>query len=183
MGRFLATGLMTKISASKKEMEKGKITIDELKEKAEKSLHFDLSLYELSETDNYYIFTLKTEVLAEQLIPFLNDFLFRIGNSSEEAQEVIDKLKKHPPENWLKLAEEKSMTYFQDDAYGDPEYLYFLKDFRPSVQLNFDSILFAIEGKILMEEYGQQFTFFKYCITQTYKQYPIATALRIYITG
>jgi hypothetical protein len=39
------------------------------------------------------------------------------------------------------------------------------------------------KGKIIMEEYGQQFNFFKYCMLQAYNQFPIASALRVYITG
>jgi len=44
MGQFVATGLVIELSASRKEMEKGKISSEELKKEIEKSMLFDMGL-------------------------------------------------------------------------------------------------------------------------------------------
>jgi hypothetical protein len=40
-----------------------------------------------------------------------------------------------------------------------------------------------MEGKIVMETYGRQFRFFKYAMVQAFKEFMLAGALRVYITG
>jgi hypothetical protein len=39
------------------------------------------------------------------------------------------------------------------------------------------------EGKISTEVFGRQFNFFDYCIHETFSEFPIVKALRVYISG
>ena len=184
MGQFLATGLVTKMSVSKQKMEKGKITLDEIREKLENNFHYDLSIFDEKEEDEYIVWSLNNKLMEKELIPFLKKFLYKINYYTQNTDNVIRELENNTADKWLEIAENRSLEYFQIDEYGEDEYIYFAnKDFRPSIKINSTSIMFSAEGKIIMEEYGTQFNFYKYCMVQTYKEFKIASALRIYITG
>ncbi|MCK5674138.1 MAG: hypothetical protein KAH95_12225 [Spirochaetales bacterium] len=80
----------------------------------------------------------------------------------------------------MELAESKSQFAFQYDDGGMWD---IFRVNGSKIRIYYDSILLSMEGKIMMEEYGRQFNFFKYTIMQTYKNFSLAGALRIYITG
>lgn len=184
MGQFLSTGLVTRMSVSKQEMQKGKINIEEVRERLQTNFHYNLSIFDEKEEDEYITWTISNKLMEEELIFFLKEFLYRITDDSGNADDVINKLEEKGVKNWLEIAEEKELYDFQIDKYGESEYLYFSnKDFRPSVRIDFTNIMLSAEGKIMMETYGRQFNFYKYCMIQTYKEFKIASALRIYITG
>lgn len=128
---------------------------------------------------------LKDKVFQHQLIPLLEKLYPIIYNKSKyyDYKEILNKLKSTEPSLFLALAKDKSYEEFQIDPYGEDDYLYFEKKFKPSVTLSYDSIMLSAEGKISMEVYGRQFNFFKYCITQTFGEFSLANAIRVYITG
>nr|VFK06080.1 MAG: hypothetical protein BECKLPF1236A_GA0070988_1000123 [Candidatus Kentron sp. LPFa]VFK22655.1 MAG: hypothetical protein BECKLPF1236C_GA0070990_1000128 [Candidatus Kentron sp. LPFa] len=66
------------------------------------------------------------------------------------------------------------------DEYGMWDYL---EKNHSSIQIYYDSLLLSMEGKISMESFGRQFKFFKYTMMQTFKQFGLSEALRVYITG
>ena len=186
MGRYLAIGIATNLSISKVEMKKGKIRKSEFLKQLEISLHFPVSIYDVTETDDDIILTLKNEIFTSELIPFLEKFypiLYMDKDESGEAVRAINKLRTSPPSDWMKIAEEKDLYYFQKDEYGENDRLLFDKDFQPRVKVCSDCIMFSAEGKIMMEVFGRQFSFFKYCMKEAFREFAIAGALRVYITG
>nr|VFJ91287.1 MAG: hypothetical protein BECKLFY1418B_GA0070995_10258 [Candidatus Kentron sp. LFY] len=78
--------------------------------------------------------------------------------------------------------EEKREELFQYDSDGEWDYL---EDNHSTIRVRHDCLLLSLEGKIPMEEHGRQFIFLKYAMAQAFKQFPfpLAGALRIYITG
>jgi len=183
MGQFLATGLVIEMTVSKKELDAGKISIDELFEGMKFKLNFNLDIYELTEKEDYLIFKLKDTIFKNELFPFLEVFLPKMYGKDSSVEDVLSKLKSTSNDKWMEIAQKKSLHYFQIDKYGEYETLYFEKDFNPRIEINSKSILLSLEGKIIMEEYGNQFNFYKYCMVQTFKEFSLATALRVYITG
>jgi len=184
MGQYLATGLVTRMSWSKKEMAKGKLSDEEIWGKLENEGHYKKSLSDESETEEYVVYTLKNSIFEKELIPFLKQFLYQISEDSIDVSKLLESLENTPADKWLDIAVKKSFYCFQEDNYAEPEYLYFgTKDFRPRLSVNCDSIMLAAEGKIIMESYGRQFAFYKYCISKTFAEFYLASAIRIYITG
>ena len=53
MGQFLAMGLAHEIVTSRDDLKKKQISIEELRQEMEKSLLFDLRLYDETEIDKY----------------------------------------------------------------------------------------------------------------------------------
>ncbi len=185
MGQYLAIGLVTVANVSKKELGQGNITAPELLAEMERQLHFHPQLYEMQETANGLIFNLKQDVLQAQLLPFLEEFYpFVYDEDSEDGYgKVLTRLRTTEPSTWLALAEGKYFYSLQEDRYGHGDTLYFKKDFRPKVRISYKHIMLSMEGKIIMEEYGRQFHFFKHCMVQAFAKHPLAGALRVYITG
>ena len=183
MGQYLSIGLVTECGCSKKKLEQQNVTQEELIDGMKNKLHFDPTIYNLSEVNDNYLFTLKPDVLEQQLIPFLEKLYPLLYPDSSDYQSTLDALKKTPPAEWLNFAEEKREEAFQIDEYGQNEYFRFDKPFRPSASIFSTSIMLAAEGKIMMEESGMLFNVFRYCLQQTFINFPIAGAIRIYITG
>lgn len=184
MGQYLATGLVTQMSVSKQQMEKGKISKEEVREILEKKLHYDMRIFDEKEEEEAFIWSINENELGKELIPFLKKMLAELTGNSIEVDELIEKLEKSTPDKYIEIADEDSMYNYRIDSYGEDEYLSFQnKDFRPRLNISFETIMFHSEGKISMESYGGQFNFFKYCITQAYKEFKLSSAIRIYITG
>ena len=71
MGRYLAIGLVTECGCSKKKLDQQNVTQEELIDGMKNKLHFDPTIYNLSEANDNYLFTLKPDVLEQQLISIL----------------------------------------------------------------------------------------------------------------
>ena len=102
MGQFLAMGIATQLAVSKEKAEKEKITLEEVLQKMQQTLHFTADIYDFSEEKGYWTWTLKKKI-------------------------------------W--------------------------------------------EGKIVMEEYGGLFNFFRLCFQKAFPEFQMSKALRVYITG
>jgi len=186
MGQFLATGLVHEIVTSRREIEKKKISKEELRQEIEQTLLFDMTLYDETEMEEWLVFTLKNQILERDLIPFL-EILYPIvyGSDHDEYLKLLQELRTTPYTKWIDLANMRSNYAFQLDKYGESQYVRFLtKDFQPTVRLDFKTLmLYAGYGKIITEGIYNMLIFFKHCITETFKEHPIAKSMHVYITG
>ena len=186
MGQFLAMGIATQLAVSKEKAEKEKITLEEVLQKMQQTLHFTADIYDFSEEKGYWTWTLKKKIWEGELFNFLKAIypLLYVDKQHTDYEEVLGKLSETPASSWLELAEGKSFTSFQLDEYGENERLYFNeKPFRPKITVNFDSVALAMEGKIVMEQYGGLFNFFRLCFQKAFPEFQMSKALRVYITG
>lgn len=185
MGQYLTIGIATKCSTSKEDLQKHKITTEELLVKMQEEYHFEPSIYDMTETEDRYVFNLKPTILEKQLLPFLKKLYPKLYlGSSIDYTEIIELLESSAPDTWLDWLKDNGEEAFQLDSYGTSDYLYFDKPFRPYIRLSFSNIIMlSLEGKISMETYGRQFTFFKYCLQEAFKEFSLAKAVRIYFTG
>ena len=189
MGQYLAMGLTQEIRTSIEGLRRQKITNEELRQEIEQTLLFDLKLYDETETDGNLLFTLRNQMLETDLIPFLEKFYPMVyteqnGRNDEPYQGLLEQLRTTPSAEWLELAHKKTYSPFRFDRYAEPRYIRFAKDFRPSVELKFNCVmLYFGYGKILTEGIDDLTDFFKYCIHETFKEYPIAKSMQVYITG
>lgn len=183
MGQFLAIGLVTKWLIEKEELQEYNISKEMLIKNMKEQIHFDDTIYELSEQESYYILTLKPAILENQLLDFLREFYPVLYINRDSYTRTIKMLENSPPNKWSELSKEESNEEFQFDKYPKSEYIHFDINFRPTIKLDSESIILSVAGKIFMETYGEQFHFFKFCIQKTFEKYLIAKAIRVYITG
>jgi hypothetical protein len=186
MGQYLALGITTKLTVSKEEAAEVKISLDEVLQKMQQTLHFSSDIYDFSEEKGYWSWTLKKAIWEDELLNFLKTIypLLYLDKGYEDYEEVLEKLSQYEASSWLEIAEGKSFSSFQIDHYGEDERLYFNdKPFRPKIKVSLESVALAMEGKIMMEVYGGFFNFFKLCIQKAFPDYQISKAIRVYITG
>lgn len=184
MGRVLSIGIVVEWSASKKHLQKHGITKDELIAEMRIKKHFEPQIYDFLEIEEDYFFNLQSVVIENQLLPFLEKFYPLVYlDRNKYFADTLEMLKNSEPSTWLGLAKEKRCEEFQYDPYGESEYLYFDKPFNPHAQIASKAIMLSHEGKISMEVFGRQFNFFKYCMQETFSEFSIAKALRVYISG
>ncbi len=178
MGQFLAIGLTTNVGVSKKDTVA--ISSEQLLELMKTQLHFVPEIYDFVDENDAYSFSLKDEILSSQLIPLLSavyPHLYRIPGYYEP---VLKKLQELPPSEWLKWAKDKPEEAFQFDPYGMYDYL---RMNNSTIPVYYKCLMLSAEGKIVMEEYGRQFLFLKYTMTQAFQAFSLAGSLRLYITG
>ena len=183
MGQFLAVGLTTEINISKSELKKAELDTKQVQEKMKEDFFFVPEIYSVNESDDQYFFRLKDDILHQQLIPFLKEIYPFLYNNADSPyfKYVLKDLASMEPGQWLKWAKDKPEEAFQGDGYGSRDRIE--SSGSRQVWINYYSVILSMEGKIAMEAYGRQFNFFKYTMMQTFKQYSIAGALRVYITG
>ena len=182
MGQFLAIGLTTDIFVKTEEINKAKLSLDDLTKTMEKKFYFNSKIFsvENKEYDGYVHFKLKDDVLYEQLISFLNEIYPELYDDTKYYTHIIDELKNMDKEKWIDWAKTKPEEAFQFNEYGMPDYI--REDFT-NISINYDTIILSMEGKIMMEEYGRQFVFMKSMIVKALKDHDLAGAIRIFITG
>lgn len=180
MGQFLGIGLATDAAVAKKEIEKAGIEPSQLEDAMRHQLRFVPEIYTRCDTDDYYGFELQSDIFHSQLIPLLETLYPLLYDEPVYYQSILQKLATSPPEQWVEWAKEKPKEAFQADDYGMSEWL---GEGFHRARVNYSHILLSMEGKIAMEVFGRQFRFFKYTMMSTFKAFPLAGALRVYISG
>ena len=190
MGQFLAIGLPYKIIAIPERANKP-VTLEDVRAEMERSLHYDMNLYDGEEGEKSHILTLKNEPLKEGLLPFLESFYPKIyakmesrqSEDSRDSVKALETLRSIPFEQWIDFASDKSNYAFQMSECSGLKNLEIQKDFRPRVQLRLDCIiLYHGSGKIITEGIGDFTTFFKFCMQEAFAEHPIVKAVEIYVT-
>jgi hypothetical protein len=186
MGQYTAIGLMYKAFVSKEKMDRENISVEELRNEMQQSLSYDMALYDESITDGYVVYTLKDDVMKEGLIPFLEVFYPVIQPYKEkEYANILKTLQSTASDKWIEYAKEQTgeLLFFMDN-YAESRYVEFNKTFQPFVGVSFKFIMLKRGyGKIVTEGMVDFFNIFKYCISGTFKDYPIAKSINAYITG
>ena len=180
MGQFLAIGLATRIGVAKAEINAAHLTFEQLQERMRQDVGYHSEIYTVSESDNGYFFALKDAVFQEQLLPLLETLYPLLYKNAEYYDGVLQTLHTLPPSAWMAWAEGKPAEAFQFDRYGVGDSIW---EKQMRIHLSYESLLLSMEGKVVMETYGRQFAFIKYTMEQAFRQFSLARALRIYITG
>lgn len=184
MGQYLAIGLSTHISVSRQEVEKAQWTQEELIAQMQNDLKLPLDNYQLEAGETKWVWTLRPDLLASELIPFLQGLypaLYPQEGGENDSEAVLRGLTERPPDQWMRWAEGKPHYSFQADRYGTSDYL--SANFGRRVGVHYLDILLSMEGKIMMEEYGRQFRFWQQCMVNRFAEFALARSLRIYLTG
>jgi hypothetical protein len=190
MGEYLATGLIVKASYPKSILQEAKWTQQEFEKFLLAKAGLDASLYDVSEAADYrkkeYLqYALKPSVLTkENLLPFLREFYPQFFDSNADSYTgTLAVLENTKDDKLLTLAEDKSEIPFQYDAYAHPDYFRLPIDFRPNVQVNYNMIMLAMEGKLMTEGISSHLRFFQRCVQEHFAQFVLAKTLKIYTTG
>ena len=185
MGQFLAIGLRIKATIYKDEMEKhlnGK-TIDDVLGQIEAK--FGLSdIYDRNEKDDCYVYSLKKDILDKEYVPFIERFYalrYSEGNKHDSGVAIEELKKLADTSARLAVLEDRSFQTYQE---GDGVDYFDTNEYGTSyIRIyNYNAIL-SIDGKIIMECYGELFDFFRRCIVAQMPEFELSKALTVWIDG
>ena len=181
MGQYLAVAIATKLTTYKSAEIKKTLTPQDVV----KALGVKGDIYDFAETKDAWTWTLKSSVVEAELLPFLEAVyanLYAVGQS--DYKDVLERLRELPPSEWLTFTEDEGFEAFQANNYGESYTLSLPNKSRSiEIDINEESIMLALEGKISMECYGKLFGFFQTAIQQQFNAFQLGQTLRIFITG
>lgn len=180
----MAIGLRLTAAIRKKDIDNRHdgVTVEEvLNEIASKCCLGDI--YDMTEEDDYIVYTMKKEILDEELMPFLKKFysLRYAEGAKAESSYVLEDLEKLPDTaTRLTVLEKKCYQSYQE---GDEFVYYGIKGLWDDVRLSCHNAILSIDGKIIMECYNDVFNFFRRCIVAQMPEYKLSQALSVWIDG
>lgn len=185
MGQFLHIGLIYQFGTNKEQLEKYKISLEELESKVNKKMLLDFALYDKTEDDDNYLWTLKKDILENHLFLFLEKFYplyYRKNKGYYEG--ILPKIKDKKGKELLDFAKKRAEEAYQLSDYFERKYISFEeKGFRTSVDLSFRPLILTMEGKISMETYGSAFHLFTYSLQSLFTDNPLSKTFVVYIGG
>lgn len=141
-------------------------------------------IYVRADTEKYYVYKIREDLLDSELIPFLEKFysLRYSSGSGVDSSKVLDVLKNiDDTKERLELLKEKRFQTYQEGE--DFNYCQIGKWPCNEVRYSCSNAILSLDGKIMMECYGSVFNFFRRCIVAQMSDFKLAEALTIWIDG
>lgn len=189
MGRFLAIGINHAYSVSQSAAKEANKTFEEaidiVKARRASEDLYDMRIEKGYKDEPYALFTLKSEIIKQEIVPFIDDFFnLCFDGTNSDRSKILERLKSvETYQEMVDYASEKSCERFQNDEYGDPIYMEVKGTFTDYLECNREAIILCLEGKILMETYGRIFDLLRKLLAEKLAKYKLAKAFDVYITG
>lgn len=186
MGQFLSIGLRISAAIHKKDVKKHldeEKSVDDILSQIEEKYRLT-DIYERKEKDDYYVYSLKKDVLDKEYIPFIEKFyaLRYYGGNNLDSAAAVEKLKSLPDTSArLTLLEKKSFQTYQEGDNVD--YFYPDKWCSSEICIHSYNAILSLDGKIIMECYGSVFDFFRRSIAAQMTEFELSKALTVWIDG
>lgn len=179
MGQYLQMGICYRLEIDKKRLDKIGVTFEKLSNELNK--HFDLSLYDSSETQNEIIFEIKESIVFEQLQEFMQ---FQYSLYSQEKPYIdcfksvvrnIDELSSF--QEIVQVAEEGNFPCFQSNIIID-EIKISAWDW---LEIEISMLVLFVDGKIFMEGYNSLLGYIENNVRESSSKWGIAGAFKCFI--
>lgn len=184
MGTYLTNGIVQDIVIEKKQAEGQGVAIGEINRQLEKEV--DIKRYNFNEDADAYYWKIKPEMFSSNLVEFLDtQFQMYCGGKNRHMQDTIEALiKTKTAEEIIGLAEGKSLVHFQLLDYI-MEYIKVLRvnGFNTDIAVHYRLISYFLNGKIIMECYGNILRYFEHTIRLQRAKYPIVDCVKVLITN
>lgn len=189
MGQYLAVGINHQYTVSQGDADKTGRSLDEcieiFKKKCAPDDMYDMQMKEGYKDEPYALFTLKSEVVKDELVPLLRDFYdLYYGGIDETQEKLFERLNNVSTyQQMLDIAKEKCYEWFQNDEYGESGHIGVNSPLKRSLRYGHDAIILCLEGKIFMEESGGIFGMLSDLLAEKFSKYKLSKAFDVYITG
>lgn len=177
MGTFLHIGLRARLSASKAE---SPAQTDALRTHLRNAI--DLSIYDEQESDNEFVWSLKPDLIENELVPFLRKQFSLIPSEGkrDSRQETLAELTSIKTVAELETWCEEAESYIGHwDGYDSLT----IGEGRQRQRIAVETFVFVSEGKIMMETYGGVFDYFETLIGLANPEFQLAKAATVSISG
>ena len=189
MGQYLSIGINHSYTISERSAKEAGKTLEEAAEILKKARAaedlYDFSIEAKTERERYAVFTLKSEIIEKEILPFTSDvYDLYYGYQDEDHDRILEKLKTVKSyRDMLDAAEEPCFYSFRNDVYCEYGWIRVEGPFRKYLRYNHRAISFCMEGKIVMEDYGRIFGLLRDLLQEKLSKYQLARAFDVYITG
>ncbi|WP_108671765.1 hypothetical protein [Peribacillus acanthi] len=179
MGKYLQMGICYRVEVDKNRLDKLGVTLEKLA--IELNKHFDLSLYDLNETQEEIIFEIKESVVLEELQESLRYQYSMYPQEQpytdcfESTVETIGGLSSF--QEIIQLAEEGNFPCFQSNVITDE-----IKILAWNwLEIEISMFVFFVEGKIFMEGYDSFLRYIENNVRESSGKWGIAGAFKCFI--
>jgi len=182
MGQFLTTAITTSFRVGDKTLQQISDNEAEAKRKLlDAFVGTNDDIFDITKKDDTHIFSIKEDILKKEWLSFLTQFYRDFyGESHAESQIVLEALGElDTPKKYIELAGKSEYECYQQDRYAG-EYIYIDNQ---RISIGYEPIMLTLEGKIMMECYGEHFTFLEKMISKVYPQFQLANMVKVYISG
>lgn len=185
MGQFLAIGMRLRTYIRKEEVNPlfKKLPEEKVFQLIESNYHL-AGIYERKEEDDYYVYHLKKELLDKELVPFIEKFysLRYEGDHKMDSPAVLSTLKELPDtSSRLAILHDRRFQTYQEGE--DVDYFYPKEVWTDGIKCVSDNAILSLDGKIIMECYGDLFEFFRRCIVAQLSDFRLCESLTVWIEG
>ncbi len=179
MAQFMAVALKATIVISKKRIFNDRIPPEVAIETVTEN--YDLSLYEHSETEHFYLWKLKDEILSSEIAPFLES-LFKFYYDKEEGsyQGIIGELKRRKAyESLFKLAKDAEYEHFELNNKQNAQF--HLKKYGKHLQVDYNFFQIFKSERLRIDTFDKVMEFLSNCMRKSFSEFELSKALEIYI--
>lgn len=184
MGTYLVTGIVQEIAIDKRRIKYSDISIDNIIQQLKKELN--LNCYNHNEDQDGYYWKIKPEVLEGDLAGFIDtQFQMYTSKKDSDMQKVIEILKKTTNvAQILELASNRDLVHFQL-VNNIIEHIKVVRDngFDVNFMVYYSLIAYFLDGKIIMECYGNILRYLEYNIRLQKNKYAIVDCVKVMITS
>lgn len=179
MAQFIAIALKSTIVLSKKRLQADRFS-EEIAIQTVKD-NYDLSLYDYSETDHFYLWKLKEEVLTAEIVPFLDAVLtFYYADEESSIKSLLGEVgRKKDHDSLMRITKLDEYEHFQLDntQYSQIH----LKKQARHLRVDFNYIQLIRGERVRLDEFDKTMQFLNNCMRKAFSEFQLSKALEVYI--
>ncbi len=179
MAQFIVIALKATILITKKRIQadgiSAEVAIQNVVEK------HDLSLYDYSETDHFYMWKLKEDVLTAEIVPFLDSvFSFYYKDEESHFKSLLGEIaRKRDHDSLIKISKSGEYEHFELDntQYNQIH----LKKQARHLRYDFNFIQLFKSQRLRMDTFDKTMMFLSNCMQKAFSEFQLSKILEIYI--
>jgi hypothetical protein len=179
MAQFITIALTATIVVSKKRIFNDRIPAEVAIETVENN--FDLSCYEYSETEHFYLWKIKQDILDAEIIPFIESVLtFYYDKKEVNYQGLIGAIKRNKSyDSLFKLAKDAEYEHFELD---NKQYAQFqLKKLGRHLQVDYNNIQLLTSERLRLDNFDKTFMFLLNCLKKAFAEFQLSKTFEMYV--
>jgi hypothetical protein len=179
MGQYLSIGIIKDIEIEKENLDD--VSFEDLKSKL-LNKGYDLDLFKIETQENRLSGTIKTELLENELLPFLEKTYEILSHYTflSDYKSVLEKLK--TVTDFQAFLGNADFYDFQLDNYAQADRIY-MEQRNQKVNIYFNAVSFKMAGKIMIESSDGLFDLFTALLQKQLSDFELSKTLKVYVTG